>query len=91
MRTTYDHKNLADHKVSQLEADEVLRSDVTAEFDLPPSQRGNERVMLVGFTGEGRLLELGIEFFHDEERVHIFHADDATRPYRAEFEREVKS
>ena len=91
MRTTYDDTNLADHKVSQDEVNEVLRSDVTIERDLPPSKRGNERLMLVGFTNEGRLLELGIEFFHSEEIMHIFHADDATKQYRTEFDREVKS
>lgn len=90
MQTTYDLRNLADHRVTQEEVEQVLRSDVTAEFDLRPSKRSNERMMLVGFTHEGRLLELGIEFFFDEDRMHVFHADDATKPYRTEFEREIK-
>jgi uncharacterized DUF497 family protein len=91
MLTTYDLKNFADHGVTQEEVDQVLRSDVTAEFDLVPSQRGNERMMLVGFTSEGRLLELGIEFFFDEDKMYVFHADDATKTYRTEFERDIQS
>jgi uncharacterized DUF497 family protein len=90
MRITYNHKNFVDHGVSQSEVDEVLRSDVTAEFDLSPSKRGNERIMLIGFSGDGRFLEIGIEFFLDEDRMHVFHANDATKQYSAEFEREVK-
>lgn len=90
MQTTYDLRNFADHSVTQEEVDQVLRSDVAAEFDLPPSKRGNERMMLVGFTNEGRLLELGIEFFFDEDRMHMFHADDATKQYRSEFERDIR-
>ena len=91
MRTTYDLKNFAVHGVTLEEVDRVLRSDVTAEFNLPPSRRGHERMMLVGFTNEGRILELGIEFFFDEDRTHVFHADDATKPYRTEFDREIQA
>jgi len=43
--------------------------------------------MFVGFTAAGRLLEVGIEYFDEEEREHIFHANDATTYYRHLFER----
>ena len=92
MKTTYDYDNLAGHGVSQSEVDEVLRSAVSAEFDLPPNLRGNQRVMIVGFTTQtARLLELGIEFFTNEDRTHVFHADDAGKYYQLKFEREIKA
>ncbi len=90
MRTTYDDQNLAEHNVSREEVDEVLATDIGVDCDLPPSKRGNQRAMLVAFASEGRLLEVGLEFFLEEDRMHVFHADDATKPYRALFENEVR-
>ena len=90
MRTTYDDANLADHGVSRDEVDEVATGSMTIELIFEPSERGNERTMLVGFTATGRLLEVGIEFFHFQERMHVFHADDATKQYEREYEARIK-
>lgn len=90
MKTTYNYANLANHDVYQYEVDEVQRSTVNAEFELAPSRRGNQRIMLVGFTLKGRLLELGIEIFMEEDRMHVFHANDAAKYYQRKFEREVR-
>jgi len=89
MPVSYDDDNLAKHKVSHDEIDEVLDTDLRIECEMTPSDRGNERVMLVGFTLGGRLLEIGIEFFDDHE--HCFHANDATKQYRRKFEQEIRS
>ena len=88
MPLTYDDDNLAKHKVSRDEVDEVLDGSMTAQSELAASDRGNQRVMLIGFTLHGRLLEVGIEFFAN--RDHVFHANDATEKYRQEFERSIR-
>jgi len=62
MRTTYDKENLDKHKVSREEIDEVLANEPIDE-DIEPSVRGNVRVMFVGFTFQGRPLEVGIRVF----------------------------
>ena len=83
MLITYDHDNLRKHKVSPEEADEVLAND-PFDFELPQSHSGNVRVMFVGFTYLGRLLEIGVEYrsaYHE----HIFHGMRATRLYRLAF------
>jgi uncharacterized DUF497 family protein len=91
LKTTYNYDNLANHGVVQSEADEVLRSTVDVGFELQPSRRGNPRTMVVGFTAGARLLELGIEFFMNEDRVHVFHANDATKYYQQLFANEIKT
>ncbi len=88
MTVTYDDDNLAKHKVSHDEVDEVMDADLRVDVELLPSRRGNQRIMLIAFTLQGRLLEAGIEFF--PERDHVFHADDASKQYKAEFERSIK-
>lgn len=88
MTVSYDYKNLAKHNVSCDEIDEVLDCDRRIELEIQPSIRGNQRIMLVGFTLQARLLEVGIEFLPD--RDHIFHADDATKKYKSKFEQNVK-
>ncbi len=76
-KTTYNDESLKRHKVSHSEVNEALFSAVWEE--IPPSDRGNNRLMFVGFTGEGRLLEVGVEYFDDQDREHIFHAREATK------------
>ena len=44
------------------------------------------RVMLVGLTHAGRLLEVGVEYV-DDDHEHIFHGTDATEPYSNVFEK----
>jgi hypothetical protein len=82
--TTYNLESLDRHGVLPEEADDVLATGIWEE--MPPSERGNERLMFVGFTASGRLLEVGIEYFDHEEREHIFHANDATTYYRKLFD-----
>jgi hypothetical protein len=55
-------------------------------LDLESSDRGNDRVMIVGWTYAGRVLEIGVEYFDREEREHIFHAMDAGKTYKRELE-----
>jgi len=80
---TFDEGNLRKHNVTPEEADQVLdsRNLTTRIFDLAPARNGNERVMFVGFTQEGRLLEIGVEIISDEDE-HVFHGMDATKQYR---------
>jgi len=46
-----------------------------------PSVRGNTRAMIIGWTYEGRILEIGIEYFEDEDREHICENDKSLTPY----------
>jgi uncharacterized DUF497 family protein len=80
---TFDEGNLRRHSVTLQEADQVLdaRNLTTRVFELSPARNGNERLMFVGFTQEGRLLEIGIEIISDEDE-HVFHGMDATKQYR---------
>lgn len=87
-KTTYNKDSLSRHGVSEEEADEVLARGVW--FPLDPSERGNDRLMFVGFTLAGRLLEVGVEYFDAEDREHIFHANDAAEPYRKAMEQRTK-
>lgn len=84
MRTIYNSTSLRKHNVAKHEVDDVYATGV--DFDLPPSIKGNDRIMLVGLTANGRLLEIGVEFLADGNE-HIFHASDATKPYQAKFQR----
>lgn len=82
---TFDEGNLNDHDVTTEEVEEVLHSAnlTTRVFDLDPALNGNDRVMFVGFTMTARLLEIGVELRGESQ--HVFHAMDATKPYRKEF------
>jgi hypothetical protein len=53
------------------------------------SARGFERAMIVGFTNSGRLLEVGVELFLNDD-LHYFHADDATKVYQRKYELRMK-
>lgn len=79
MKTTYNYDSLDKHGVTEEEADEVYASG--KDFDLEPSSDGNDRLMIVGWTSRGRLLEIGIEYLASGNE-HIFHAIDATKYYR---------
>jgi uncharacterized DUF497 family protein len=85
---TFDYDNLAKHNVNCGEIDEVLDCERRVEIEMQPSNRGNQRVMLVGFTSQARLLEVGIEFLPDSD--HVFPASDATKRFRFKFEQNVK-
>ncbi len=77
-RTTYNLESLERHGVSPGDVDEAMATGIWEE--LPSSERGNDRLMFIGFTASGRLLEVGVEYFDDME--HVFHANDATNHYR---------
>ena len=83
MRTIYNYTSLRKHKVTEKEVDEVYATG--ADFDLSPSIKGNDRIMLVGLTANGRLLEIGVEFLADGNE-HIFHASDATKHNQTKFQ-----
>lgn len=88
-RITYNFESLERHGISQIDSDEVLASGIWEE--MPPSERSNARLMFIGFTSGGRLLEVGVEYFNDEDREHIFHANDATTHHRIVFEKKMKT
>lgn len=52
MRTIYNHTSLRKHKVTEKEVDDVYATGV--DFDLSPSIKGNDRIMLVGLTSNGK-------------------------------------
>jgi len=82
---TYDDENLEKHGLSRDDADELLETDIKIEEPMPNSERGNARVMLIGFNSIGQLLEIGIEVF-SINRIHVFHGKKANKRHRALFE-----
>jgi uncharacterized DUF497 family protein len=88
MLITYDYFNLRKHRVAPQEADEVLAND-PLDFELTISCSGNDRVMFVGFTYAGRLLEVGVEYVSNYHE-HVFHAMRATKSYRKEIEKRIR-
>jgi hypothetical protein len=87
MKTTYNHESLDRHGISEEEADEVYATG--KDFDLSPSDDGHDRIMVVGWTATGRLLEVGIEFLPGGDE-HIFHANLATKHYEKLFEKDTR-
>ena len=83
--TTYENENLRKNGVSRSEVQEVFASDLSYANDLAPSDRGNDRVMIIGWTYAGRILEIGVEYYVTEDREHVFHGMDAGKTYRTEF------
>ncbi len=90
MDATFDDDNLRKNKIDYWEVAQVLESDLTFAFELEPSERGNDRAMIVGWTYGGRVLEIGVEYFEIEDREHIFHAMDAGKKYKKEFEARLR-
>jgi len=80
---SYETENLAKHKVTTTEVDEVLNDSRTIWLDLGVSRDGNDRLMFIGLTKVGRALEVGIELIGEDE--HVFHAMDASQHYMKEF------
>ncbi len=89
MTRSYNVRNLQRHNVSTDEIVEVLRSPLTLTLELPPSNRGNYRVMWIGFTLNLRRLEIGIEYLPGDHD-HAFHAMDATEESGKEFTRYIR-
>jgi len=87
--TTFDEDNLAEHGATCAEIKEVFESDLSFTVDLEPSKRGYDRMMVIGWTYKGRILEVGVELIEVGDREHIFHAMDAGKQYRREFERRL--
>lgn len=85
MRTTYNHESLDRHGISEQEVDEVYSTG--KDFDMSSSTNGNDRIMVVGWTSFGRLLEIGIEYLTNTDE-YIFHAMDATRYYSELFNKD---
>ncbi len=89
MITTFEDENITKNGVTRREIQEVFESDLSFVDDLEPSERGNDRAMIIGWTFSGRILEIGIEYFETEEREHIFHAMDAGKSYKVNFSRRL--
>ncbi len=88
IKTTYNLDSLDRHGISTADADDVIATGIWEE--LAPSEKGNDRLMFVGFTSSGRLLEVGVEYFDADNLEHVFHADDATSHYRVIFNKRTK-
>jgi uncharacterized DUF497 family protein len=80
---SYKIDNLAKHDITTTEVDEVLNDLRTIWLDLGVSRDGNDRLMFVGLTRAGRVLEVGVELISEDE--HVFHAMDAGERYLKEF------
>ncbi len=80
---SYKKDNLQRHEVTVTEVDEVLNGTESIWLDLGTSPTGNDRLMFVGFTKSGRMLEVGVELIGDDEIV--FHAMNAGKKYLTEF------
>lgn len=80
---TYNTGNLVGHDVTVTEVDEVLNDPRTIWLDLGVSRDGNDRLMFVGLTRAGRVVEVGVELIDEDE--HVFHAMDAGKHYLKEF------
>ncbi len=88
MPDIYNEANLRKNSVTEEEIDQIMRSRFSLWLPPESSARGNARAMIVGFTLNARLLEVGIEILPDpEETLLYFHAMDATKPYRQKFEK----
>ena len=85
MTLSFEDANLRKHGVSCDEIKEVFGSDLSFAEDLDPSDYGNDRAMIIGWTFAGRILEIGIEYFETEGREHVFHAMDAGKHYKTVF------
>jgi uncharacterized DUF497 family protein len=81
---TYNTENLTKHHVLAIEVDEVLSDPRTIWLDLGPSRDGNDRLMFIGLTQAGRVLEVGIELIGEDDE-YVFHAMDAGEHYLKEF------
>lgn len=76
---------LTDEFRDDVTADEALEVIEDGEdYPMTPSKRGNDRVMYVGWTSLGRLLEVGVEFMN-KTQMQVFHAMEATKSYRKLF------
>lgn len=49
------------------EVDEILNDPRTIWLDLGVSREGNDRLMFIGLTRDGRALEVGVELIGDDE------------------------
>jgi len=87
MNTIYNHDSLDRHGVSEQDVDEVYANG--KDFDMSSSVKGNDRIMVVGWTSAGRLLEVGIEYLADGDE-YIFHAMEATQYYRELFDKDKR-
>jgi len=84
----YDDAQISKHGLSRRDVDFALRSQVWD--DLGVSERGNDRLMFVGFAEDGRLIEVGVEYFDKEDKERVFHADLATPKYQKLFKKRMK-
>lgn len=81
---TYSESYLKRKGVTPHDVAFVIASTLTREFDLPDSRRSNPRVMLIGFTPDGELIEIGLEQLPNG--YHLFHVrKPASKTYRSKY------
>ncbi len=76
--------NLRKHGVTFLEASEVFRDPLSDTFDDPDHSDREDRFLIIGATGAGRLLF--VAFTERDETLRIISAREATRQERYEYE-----
>jgi hypothetical protein len=83
MEYEYNDRSLRKHRVSRLDANEVLAvgNMTTREFDMPLADNYNLRTMFVGFNYAARLLEIGVELI-SENKAYVFHGQTVSPHYR---------
>jgi len=91
MKVTFDDDCLRKHGVTQEEVLEVFESDFNFCEEMSSSDRGNDRILVIGWTYSGKVLEIGVEYFLDEDREHVFHAMNAGRKLKHDFFRRLRS
>jgi hypothetical protein len=81
------------HDITEEQIEFVYASMLTEYFDNGISERGNERVMLVGFDMNGNLLEIAVELIpnefsqdEDDDEPNFYHAMIATPSWQKKYE-----
>jgi hypothetical protein len=96
LEPTYLVSQFRKHGISMAEVQTILRNGVGVnrkDFeDTEPSEHGNDKTMLVGFSRPNRLIEVGIEWEAYEGQIYgavVHHAMPATEPYKRDYFTEI--
>lgn len=79
-RFEFNHDSLLRHDVTEHEIKQAIADPFVIDVEEGFSKSGFPRVMWVGYTESGRLLEVGIEY--KENCDFVYHADNAQAKYR---------
>jgi hypothetical protein len=90
MEYAYNSKSLGRHGVCISDVNEILAMNnvTTREFDMPLSGSDNLRIMFVGYTFAGCLVEIGVEFM-SEHQAYVFHGQTVSPKYRKLYQERI--